>query len=278
VELSYFSRLCDAAEFAETALVELHRRGTEKAGRVCAVMDGAEWLQPFVDLHRPDAIRILDFPHAAEHLGSAAQAVFGAGTAEASEWLGVQVHELKHGDPDRVLAALRALPAQTEQAREARDGVVSYLDKRRAQISYAEFQAAGYPIGSGIVESGNKLVMEVRLKGSGMHWARANVNPMLALRCALCSGRWTEAWIQIWQGLRRQRTEQQCRHRQEKRPPPQAAEPIKPPAQHPVSAFPKLPKPSPKGTMVNGRPTTGHPWHGGALSRREHAPASSAKL
>lgn len=32
------------------------------AVQVCAVMDGAEWIDGVVDLHRPDALRILDFP------------------------------------------------------------------------------------------------------------------------------------------------------------------------------------------------------------------------
>lgn len=275
-ELSYFSHLGDAAEFAELALPELHRRGTEQAGRVCAVLDGAEWLQHFVDRYRPDAVRILDFPHAAEHLGTAAGAVFGSGTAEASAWLGIQLHELKHGDPDRVLTAVRALAAPTEEACEVRAGVVSYLEKRRAQIAYAEFQAAGYPIGSGIVESGNKLVVEVRLKGSGMHWVRDNVNPMLALRCALCSGRWEEAWGRAWQGLRRQQAERRCRRRQEKRCAPEA--PDSKPPRHSSSAFPKLPNLPPKGTMVDGRPTADHPWRRTTLSRTRHTPAQSAKL
>jgi hypothetical protein len=53
---------------------------------------------------------------------------------------------------------------------------------RRRQIAYADFQIQGYPIGSGMVESANKLVVEQRLKGAGMHWARRNVTPMLALR------------------------------------------------------------------------------------------------
>jgi hypothetical protein len=40
------------------------------------------------------------------------------------------------------------------------------------------------------VESGNKLVVEVRLKGSGMHWAEQHVNPMLALCNIICIRRW----------------------------------------------------------------------------------------
>jgi hypothetical protein len=67
-ELSYFSRLADADPFGRLALLETQRRGTETAGVVAAVTDGAEWEQGFIDQHRPDAVRILDFPHAAQRL------------------------------------------------------------------------------------------------------------------------------------------------------------------------------------------------------------------
>lgn len=80
---SYFARLADAETFSRQALVELHRRGVERAQAVAAVQDGAPWLQGFVDLHRPDALRILDWPHAAQHLSAVAEAVFGVQTARA---------------------------------------------------------------------------------------------------------------------------------------------------------------------------------------------------
>jgi hypothetical protein len=192
-ELSYFARLADADTFRRLAWAETHRRGITLAPRVCAVVDGAEWCQTFLTRHCPDAVRILDFPHAAGYLSTAAQAMFGAGTPEASEWLGPQLHRLKHADPAGVLAALRALPVAEaltpEAAAEKRDSAVAYLEARLPQIQYAQFRAAGYPIGSGAVESANKLVVEARLKGSGMHWARANVNPMVVLRATACSDR-----------------------------------------------------------------------------------------
>jgi hypothetical protein len=68
------------------------------------------------------------------------------------------------------------------------------------------FQAAGWPIGSGMVESGNKLVVEARGhplgEGAGMHWAREQVNPMLALRTSIWSDRWQEQWPHIRTALR----------------------------------------------------------------------------
>ncbi len=114
-ELSYFSRLAAAATESRLALVERYRRGTARAGKVVAPMDGSEWCQEFLNLHRPDAVRILDVPHALEHLGRAAQATFGTGTAETSAWLDEQAHTLKHGDPEQVLRALQALPTERAQ-------------------------------------------------------------------------------------------------------------------------------------------------------------------
>src|SRR3712207_7207183 len=45
-----FSRLTDSTTFERLALGEIHRRGVTAARRVAAVMDGAVWLQGFVDL------------------------------------------------------------------------------------------------------------------------------------------------------------------------------------------------------------------------------------
>ena len=58
------------------------------------------------------------------------------------------------------------------------------------------------PSAAGAVESANKLVVEARLKGPGMHWARQNVDPMLALRTVVCSDRWEEVWPEISRRMR----------------------------------------------------------------------------
>lgn len=106
-ELSYFSRLADAATFGRLALVETHQRGTETAKTVCAVGDGAAWIQGFVDLHRPNAVRILDFPHALSYVAQAGQAVYGEGTAAFTRWFAHQRQTLHYGNPDEVWVALR---------------------------------------------------------------------------------------------------------------------------------------------------------------------------
>ena len=108
--LSYFARMADAATFSQLATWETHHRGTTTAGGVAAVLDGAVWHQGVVDLHRPDAVRILDFPHAAQHLSAAAHAVWGEGNPAAAGRLGGWLGELKRGNPADVLAAVATLP------------------------------------------------------------------------------------------------------------------------------------------------------------------------
>lgn len=214
--LSYFSRCLESDEFARQALVETHRRGVERAGRVGAVCDGAEWAQKFIDYHRPDAVRILDFPHAAEYVATAGRSVYGEGSAECSGWFATQRHQLRHGQEEEVLAELRRLAPPALAQQELIEEALQYLTKRRAMIRYQEFVAAGYPIGSGSVESANKVVIQARLKQAGMHWARAHVNPMAALRNVACNERWEEAGPQIANQLRQERLSQ----RWQKHPPP----------------------------------------------------------
>jgi hypothetical protein len=225
-DLSYFSRRCSAEQFIRQATLPTYERGTRGAGTVVAVMDGASWLQELIDEQCPGAVRIVDFPHAVGYLSAAAQAALGAGSQEASAWLDEWASKLKTREPEEVLAAIRALPTPTREAAGAKGTALRYLGQRREQIHYAAFQERGYPLGSGIVESAGKLVVEARLKGSGMRWSREHLDPVLALRGRLCSGQWEQTWLDIWRAWRVpvvQRREESRRIRQAQRATEEAA-------------------------------------------------------
>ena len=44
-DLTYLARLANAVTFADQASAEVRRRGIERAKEVCAIQDGAEWIQ-----------------------------------------------------------------------------------------------------------------------------------------------------------------------------------------------------------------------------------------
>jgi hypothetical protein len=143
--------------------------------------------------HRHDAVRILDFAHASEYVNAIGEEVRTRGGHLPAGWLEGLLHRLKHEGPSRVLKHLCWLvehfgPSVSLQ------GNLSYLLKREAQMQYPTYQAAGWPIGSGMVESAHKRVLQARLKGSGMQWTSANVNAMLALRMMIDNQRWEQEW------------------------------------------------------------------------------------
>ena len=275
-ELSYFSRLTDSTTFAEAATGELHRRGVTTAGRVGVVVDGAEWIQGFIDLHAPQAVRILDFPHAAEYVTAIGQTQGATGPLLSAEALAQQLHELQHAAADEVLARLRTLVEEHGEAGEL-GKQLAYLEKRTAQMQYARFREEGWPIGSGSGESANKLVVEARLKGAGMHWAEQNVNAMLALRNAVCNDRWQEVWGQIEAEQRRQVGVRREERRRQRRPQPapeagcqaerrgRAQDVVPPPLAPPL-----------RDHAWDGRPTADHPWRRAWSRRRQCEEAHAA--
>ena len=281
--LSYFSRLTDSSSFAELATVELQRRGVETAAQVAAVVDGAEWCQSFLDLHAPPAVRILDFAHAAGYVDAIGQTEAAEGPLRAAAGRRHWCHTLKHAGPKGVLTELRELVRAAHAPGETASQL-AYLEKRQEQLEYPTFQAEGWPIGSGSVESANKLVVQERLKGPGMHGAEANVNSMLALRNAICNDRWGEVWMQIEAEQRRvehtRRWEQQRRRRAAYQPETaQAAVVLKREAAHSkqvdgacaqAEAAPKRPP------EEQGRPAADHPWHKAWSIRRQREIAASA--
>ena len=197
--ISYFSRAGNAEAFTTAALYEWQRRGGENAERVVAVNDGAPWIQAFIDYHAPQATRVIDFAHAQAYLATIGKAIYGAESEQFKQWYGKMSQQLGKQAPQRTLSELRLLQQQNQTHPEAEtiEQAIRYLEKRETMIDYPHFRKMQVPIGSGMVESGHKVVMQRRMKQAGMRWAEANLNPMLALRLALCNKTWSTNWQAI---------------------------------------------------------------------------------
>jgi hypothetical protein len=265
--LTYFARMAPAAIFADQASAELRRRGIERAKEVCAIQDGAEWIQGFVQGHRHDALRILDFAHAANYVCEIADKVRESGGHLPVKWVDGVLHRLKHDGPTQVLRHLTRLTRRYPQIQEQ----VTYLQKRRELMDYPTYRTSGWPIGSGSVESSHKLVVQARLKGPGMHWKPEHVNPMLSLRLALLNERWAEAWPE--QDRLRQRQQHDKRQaRQQQRIREQQAKQQE--AQPPPIPVPATPKPTRQKT---GRTEAQYRWGRQTFSPRMLKQADGAK-
>ena len=171
---------------------EAVRQGILHAPQVVWLSDGARGLwRLFEERFSTHATGILDFYHAVQNLWKGAAAWLDGRTSRARTWLGWARHRLRHGKPDGVLADLAdALEVEglPDSARETLMTVYAYLDRHRDHIDYEAYKALGLPLGSGMVESACKWLIQQRFKGVGMRWSEEGCNHLLHLRLAWVNG------------------------------------------------------------------------------------------
>lgn len=173
--------------------LEALRQGIGRAPQVVWLSDGGRGLwRLFEEQFSTAATGILDFYHAAQNLWKSAAAWLDGRTTQARRWFGWARHRLRHGNPDGVLADLaEALDVEglPDTARDTLRTVYAYLDRHRDHIDYARYKALGLPLGSGMVESACKWLIQQRFKGVGMRWSEDGFNHLLHLRLAWVNGR-----------------------------------------------------------------------------------------
>jgi hypothetical protein len=169
-------------------------RGVAHAGRVIFLGDGAVWVWEIARTCFPQAVQILDYYHASEHVGTLAKAIYSeAGTAQ--NWTLRWQSLLFDSELDVLLAEARAAADPTPTQAVQRE--LDYLERNRARLDYRYYRAQGWFIGSGVVEAGCKRVIGQRLKQSGMFWREKGATAVASLRCALLSaGGWDYLWRQ----------------------------------------------------------------------------------
>ena len=191
---SYRAGIWDVKQFANEQWAEAVRRGVEMASRLTTVNDGAPWIWNLILLCYPAALQILDWWHVVDRLWKVANLVFGQGTQGASSWVSARKDELWAGRVAAVLQALGKLEPESEGAKQEVRLFSEYLRTHAERMRYQEFRELGAPIGSGTVESACKNVVGSRMKRGGMRWRVERAEAVLALRCAILSDRWAEAW------------------------------------------------------------------------------------
>jgi hypothetical protein len=192
---SYRAGLWEANRFGHHLWAEAYRRGLEQAKTVVCVNDGAAWIWALMFICFARRIEVLDWWHAVERLWTVAASCLSADTALA--WVTAQKTHLYHDGLRQVLQAVRTLYPRGVALPEGVRQAVGYLFGNRRRLRYGTFRQAGYPIGSGTVESACKVVVQQRMKQAGMRWSRDGAQAMLALRCALLSDRWDEIWAAL---------------------------------------------------------------------------------
>jgi hypothetical protein len=178
-----------AEKFGELLYLEAVRRGTQCADRVVFVADGAVWIWNLAAHHFPEAIEIVDWYHATQHLWEVANAWYGDGTKKAKNWVKNNKVRLMEDGVDRVISSIKQWQPKDEDMQKTKRENLHYFTTNANRMLYATFDLNGFYIGSGSVESACKQYGQGRLKGPGMHWKRPGIEAIAHLRSAVLNKR-----------------------------------------------------------------------------------------
>lgn len=191
---SYQAGLWNADEMGQHQYLEGARRQVGLCPRLSSVNDGAPWIDRITTSNYPRATQIIDWYHADERLWKVSKAAFGEDTLQSKQWVEKQAELLWHGRVKEVVRALYALDWDHITCLEDIRQSPAYFESRQSKMDYARFRQAGYPIGSGTVESGINTVVHHRMKRQGHGWKRKNAQAMLAALSEFHSGRFQVTW------------------------------------------------------------------------------------
>ncbi len=154
------------------------------------IADGAKWIWNWADDFYPNAIQILDYYHALEHLCEFAISWFKE-PAERSTWIDKQAKRLLEEDVGIVINCLKKLPPSSNKKTEAqKDKLIKYYTKNKKRMSYRIFLKRGFLIGSGAIESAHRTVLQQRMKLSGQRWTKKGFQQIANIRANRKSGNW----------------------------------------------------------------------------------------
>jgi hypothetical protein len=162
--------------------------------RIHAVGDGAEWIRlQSREVFGAQAHFLCDFFHVSEYLGAAAPV---CRPTQPDQWRRTQQQRLKRGAVPKVMEALVAhleAEATPDEQAPVRQGH-RYLNNRLDCLDYPRALQLGLPIGSGLIESGHRHVLQARLKKAGTAWLPDHADQIAHLRVLRANDQWLSLW------------------------------------------------------------------------------------
>ncbi len=193
VHNSYVAHLGGPEKFGALLWAEAQRRQWSQARDSLVIGDGATWIWNLAGEHFGSSRQVVDWYHAKEHLYRAGQIAFGEGSPEAVRWAKGLETALYQGQAWHVAETIRTLAARRSDQAQPLRSEAGYFEHNRRRMQYLEMREDGFPIGSGMGESGCKQ-FKGRFAGPGMRWSRPGAERLIPIRAAILSKRFDEVW------------------------------------------------------------------------------------
>lgn len=186
----YVSYIGSVTEFKKHLFACALRNGYGQFKETVVLSDGATWIRNLVEEIFPDAQQILDFYHLSENVYTYAKALFKMDESRYMPWARKICSQLKDSQYRLVLSELETQRNNGISPSDCSVNLFGYISNNINNIDYAVFLKKGYFIGSGAIESGNKLILQDRLKRAGMRWNTSTAQAMLTLKSKAESNSW----------------------------------------------------------------------------------------
>lgn len=186
----YGAYIGSVEEFKKYMLNVALKAGYCKVKNVVIISDGATWIRKACKEIFPDAIQILDKFHLEENLFSYARYKYGEDEKTYTKWVKTLMKYIEKGNKEKALKIL-----EKEDYSKLPTGVpnvLGYVKNNIDKIDYQSYKERGYFVGSGAIESGNKVVLQRRCKQAGMRWSVSGAQYMLTLKSKWESNLWKE--------------------------------------------------------------------------------------
>jgi hypothetical protein len=172
---------------------EVQQRDPQECRTVVAIMDGETKLRDLQEVKISRAIGILDIWHVTEYLWKLAYCFHSEGSDEAEVFVETYLRKLLDGNVNRVIGGIRQMATKRDLSKPKKEKVEKYLNyfaERAEYMKYDEYLAAGYPIGSGVVEGACRHLVKDRMELTGMRWRIAGAQAILSLRAIYVNDDW----------------------------------------------------------------------------------------
>jgi hypothetical protein len=184
----YMGTVEKVAKFTDMLRAFVIMFGIGYANQIVFLSDGALWLENLRLKLFPNSIGIVDLFHALQHLHKLVESLIFYKKHTKNAFYNECSHLLNLGDIDSMVALI--YQKVTDSNRADIEKQLAYFTDNKEKMRYGLFRAAGLFIGSGVVESACKTIVENRLNGTGMRWTKKNAANVIALRSAIYSGRY----------------------------------------------------------------------------------------
>jgi len=184
----YVSYIGSCTEFKKHLLSCALKNGYGSYKETVIISDGATWIRNLREEVFPDALQILDYYHLCENVYTFAKHLHNMNEEKYKPWADDICKALKKSQSNKVLNEL--LPYKDKKPGLCPVNLYGYIENNLCSVDYAQYIKKGYFIGSGAVESGNKIILQRRLKQAGMRWNKESAQSLLTLVSKEESGLW----------------------------------------------------------------------------------------